>query len=332
MSYVGIDIAAKKVDVVIRKNGHNQKATVHEQSVEGREKLAEMLKSLSPQCIVMEATGIYFLDLAYTLHRHGLSVSVINPKSYHHFAKSLLLSSKTDAIDAALLAQYGEMYKPKAWEPPQKTCRDLRAIGRKLNRLTYQRTQMKNALHAMKSTNETPDYLIEDEKEGIDTLNQRIAKLTQIARVLVDQDANLARGFECLKSAKGVGETTALMVLSELCVLPKTMKSSQISRYAGLDVKQTQSGSSVRSAGRISKAGNGYLRQSLYMSALSSARYEKRANAFYLGLIASGKKKKQALCAVMRKYLTGLWACIKNEEAFDSEKLFSDIHFEKMNR
>ncbi|MDP2141855.1 MAG: IS110 family transposase, partial [Gammaproteobacteria bacterium] len=34
----------------------------------------------------------------------------------------------------------------------------------------------------------------------------------------------------------------------------------------------------------------------------------------------------QALCAVMRKYLTGLWACIKNDVPFDSSSLFSDIH------
>ncbi|HES75389.1 MAG TPA: IS110 family transposase, partial [bacterium] len=32
---------------------------------------------------------------------------------------------------------------------------------------------------------------------------------------------------------------------------------------------------------------------------------------------------------VMRKYLTGLWACVQSKMPFDSTKLFSDIHLEK---
>jgi len=34
----------------------------------------------------------------------------------------------------------------------------------------------------------------------------------------------------------------------------------------------------------------------------------------------------QAVGAVMRKYLTGIWACLKTDQPFDSAKLFSEIH------
>ncbi|MGI9573258.1 transposase, partial [Alloalcanivorax xenomutans] len=81
-------------------------------------------------------------------------------------------------------------------------------------------------------------------------------------------------------------------------------------------------GTSVNRPGRISKAGNVYLRSALYMPALSAVRYDPNAKAFYEALVARGKKKIQALVAVMRKYLTGLWACLKTDTPFDSSRLF----------
>jgi hypothetical protein len=78
--------------------------------------------------------------------------------------------------------------------------------------------------------------------------------------------------------------------------------------------------------GRISKAGNAYLRAALYMPALSAVRHAPRVKAFYETLQKRGKKKIQALCAVMRKYLTGLWVCFKLNVPFNSSFLFSSVH------
>jgi transposase len=83
----------------------------------------------------MEATGMYYLDLAIELHAAGLPVSVINPRSFHNFAKLMLQNSKTDEIDAQLLAEYGERMGPRLWVPPTAEQMMLRAIGRHINRL-----------------------------------------------------------------------------------------------------------------------------------------------------------------------------------------------------
>ena len=88
----------------------------------------------------------------------------------------------------------------------------------------------------------------------------------------------------------------------------------------------SQSGTSVHKLPRLSKAGNAYLRSALYMPALSASAHDPRAHAFYLALQGRGKKKMQALGAIMRKYLTGLWACVRYNQDFDSTKLFSKIH------
>ena len=78
----------------------------------GRKAAVKKLQALKPTSIVMEATGIYYLDLAIELHAADLPVSVINPKSFHNFAKLMLVNSKTDAIDAQLLSEYEGAYDP----------------------------------------------------------------------------------------------------------------------------------------------------------------------------------------------------------------------------
>lgn len=323
---VGIDIAAKTFDMVSRQSGKSSKPVTFPQTPEGHAAVVKQLKTLKPQSIVMEATGIYYLDLAVAMAKAGLPVSVINPKSFRHFAALKLNGTKTDGVDAALLAEYGERMTPRLWAPPSSLCLMLRDVGRQINRLTSNRTQAKNRLHALSSTRTTHPLLIEDEKEGIALLDRRIERLTNAAVELVQQDAALSRHMENLCAAKGVGRATAIAVLAELMVLPRDLKAPQVSRYAGLDIRLTQSGSSVNRPARLSKAGNAYLRGALYMPVMSAVQHDPRAKAFYDALVARGKKKIQAQCAVMRKYLTGMWACIKDETAFDSSLLFSEEH------
>lgn len=323
---VGIDIAARTFDLVVRQAGKVGKPESFNQTPADHATVIRQMQKLQPDVIVMEATGIYYFDLAVALAQAGLPVSVINPKSFRHFAALKLTGTKTDGIDAALLAEYGERMAPRLWTPPEEACLALRDIGRQINRLIGTRTQAKNRLHALMATRHRVPLLIEDEREGIAWLDRRIDRLSQAALALIEDHAVLARHFAHLCAAKGIGTATALAVLAELMVLPAGLKASQVSRYAGLDVRLTQSGSSVNRPARLSKAGNAYLRAALYMPAMCAVRHDPRAKAFYETLVARGKKKIQAQCAVMRKYLTGLWACIQTDSAFDSSLLFSEEH------
>lgn len=326
-TYAGIDVSAQSVELVLRQNGRRISRETFTQSPEGHRQLERRLRGAQPQRVVLEATGVYYLDLAVTLAHAGLPVSVINPRSFHHFAKLKLQVSKTDGIDADLLAEYGERMTPEIWTPPDPSRLTLRDLGRQINRLTATRTQAKNRLHALRARQGVLDLLIQDEVDAIAALDRRIQRLTQAARDLLGQQPDLARQAEHLDSAKGVAEASAIALLAELCVLPASLKSAQVARYAGLDVCLRQSGTSVHGVSRISKAGNAYLRAGLYMPALSAVRYDPYARAFYEALHRRGKKKLQALCAVMRKLLTGFWACLKTAQPFDSAKLFSEVHF-----
>lgn len=325
-TYVGIDVGAKRCEWAGCEAQHTVAGGSFEQTPSGHAAIIARLQRFAPVRIVLEATGVYYFDLALALVGAGLPVAVINPKSFHHFAKLRLVASKTDRLDAALLAEYAERMAPPLWTPPAPACLALRDIGRQISRLTHARAQAKNRLHALAAKRTTPPLLLADERAGIRTLDRRIARLAKAAEQSIAQDPVLAQSFAHLGSAKGIGRVSAVALLAELCVLPEQMKSAQLSRHAGLDVRLTQSGSSVHKPGRLSKTGNRYLRAALYMPALSAARTDPAARAFYQALIARGKKKMQALCALMRKYLTGLWACLKANEPFDSSRLFSSSH------
>jgi transposase len=325
-TWVGIDIAAKDVELVSRIDGKSSRPMKFKQTSEGHQRVIKHLRALAPSGVVLEATGVYYLDLAVALFRAGLPVMVNNPKSFHHFAKLMLKPSKTDGIDTALLAEYGERMTPVRWIPPDTTRLGLRDIGRQINRLTASRTQAKNRLHALQAKGMTLSLLLEDEQEGIALLDRRIARLQEAALTLVADSEELSVQLPHLTTAVGVGTASAIALLGELCVLPREMKAPQVSRHAGLDVRLNLSGTSVHRPARLSKAGNAYLRAAMYMPAMSAVRYDARAKAFYDGLVGRGKKKIQALCAVMRKYLTGLWACLQHGTPFDSTKLFSDCH------
>lgn len=327
--HVGLDVGSRSTAMVWRDKGRAAGSWDIAQTPKGRKAAVKKLIALKPLSVVMEATGIYYLDLALELNAAGLPVSVINPKSSRNFAKLVLQHSKTDAIDAQLLAEYGERMTPRLWTPPSPAQLELRAIGRHINRLIGHCTRAKNELHALKATETTSAMLIEDEEEAIAMFGKRIERFRQAGRDIIAGCPALQEQFDHMVAAPGMGDVSTFAVLAELTILPVTLKSSQVSRYAGLDVRLNQSGTSVDKPGRLSKGGNAYLRSAMFMPAMSAIRCDPYVKAFYDALIGRGKRKMQAICAVMRKYLTGLWACMHAGEDFDTAKLFSEKHLLK---
>jgi len=262
--FIGIDISAKSFDLVVRKQNKPSKPKCFEQSVDGHQRCLKMLKKLKPTLIVMEATGVYYLDLAIMLYKANLPIAVINPASFKRFAELMLTQSKTDSIDAALLAEFAQRMEPRLWVAPTSQCIDLKDLGRQKQRLTSDKVRAKNRLHAFQFKRATHTVLVQDMLESIEHYEKRIALLTDAALEIIHQDDTLSRQFQSLVSAKGIGQTSAIAILAEFSILSKDMKAKQVSRYAGFDVKLSQSGTSVNGASRISKAGNAYLRAALF--------------------------------------------------------------------
>lgn len=274
--------------------------------------------------VAMEATGVYYLDLALELDEAGIEVMVVNPRVMHHYAKAHGTRSSTDTISAKLLADYVQRMEFQPWEPPSGAHFELRAIGRQLNHLVHDRTVQRNRLHALQSSKHgRSKILIQDEKQGIATLTKRIVRLETEAWRLILQSPELKRISDHITSAKGFAKRSAVMILAELVLLPRSLKSKQCACHAGLDVRLKKSGTSVEGRPRLSKWGNAYIRAALYLPVLTAVRHDPIARAHYLRLQRRGKPKMKALGAMMRKYLTGIWATIQTDQPFDTAKLFN---------
>ena len=150
---------------------------------------------------------------------------------------------------------------------------------------------------------------------------KRILELRRAAVRLMRSDAQLLRRWQHLQTIPGMGENSSLAVLGELAVLPDTLDERQWVAHSGLDPKHHRSGSSIEEKARISKAGNRYLRATLYMPALVAVQHDPALTAFYQRLVSRGKSKLQALVAVMRKLLHAAWGMFHHDQPYDGAKL-----------
>jgi transposase len=322
-TFAGIDVGAETLVLVIRKNEVSMKAQRFANTAADRQRLVKKLAKFPDIRVCLEATGVYYLDLAIALHDAGIRVMVLNPKASHHFAQVLLRHSKTDTVDADTLAQYAERMPYQPWVRPLNEALALRAFARRLHALTRAKAAAKNQLHAITFGPNTPKAIARDLKLAIAQLEKRIQGLTREALAFIALHAPLKQPFALLLTVKGIGETSAIALLGELLLLPAGLTHKQWVKFAGLDPRHFQSGKSIDKRARLSKAGNRYIRQALYMPALTAKTHDPHVKAYFDHLTANGKKPLQAVCAVMRKLLHAIHGMLKHHQPFDNTRFYA---------
>lgn len=320
---LALDIGAKQHAFAWAFQGHKETGVVANTSAALRPFLADLIRRGGSLRVLMEATGIYYLDVALMAAEHGAQVSVVNPKAAHAFAKAMQQRNKTDRLDASMLLDFLERMPFIAWTAPCKARLELRCYGRYLVQLTEESTVARNRLHALLSTQSSPAYLRADLKRFIASLEKRIERIRAHALALIEAEPSLHARFDALTTFIGIAEVSAVSLLSELAVLPPTLSSRACVCQAGLDPRVFESGTSVHKTPRISRHGNHYLRRALFHPALTASQHDPLAKAFKQRLLGRGEKKMQANVAIMRKMLTAAWAIVRHPQPYDAAKLYS---------
>jgi transposase len=322
LSYVGVDVGQATLDVAARPpSGEPRTAQFANTRAGHRQLITWLSKGGRSARVVLEATGVYSLDLAVALEGAArIEVMVVNPRAAHQFAAACLQRSRTDATMAGVLREYAARMEFVPWTPPAAARRELRTITRRLATLTKEKARELNRQHAATATAETPAVVRNDLAVNVRHLQRRLAALERHAVALITADPDLQPIFQRVLSVCGIGETTAIELLGELLVLPADMTARQWVAHCGLDVRHVTSGTSVHQVPRISKQGNAHLRRILYMPALVAVQYEPHVRAFYEQLVAAGKTPRQALVAVMRKLLHAIHGMLKTQTDFDGSK------------
>jgi transposase len=314
---LGIDIAKLKFNACLIRQSGKLKHKVFPNSDTGFEQLAEWLSKQGVERVhaCMEATGTYGEALSLFLYQTGHIVSVVNPAATKAFAQSRLSRTKTDRVDAELIARFTQAQAPPAWTPLPQEVRELQALVRRLESLIEMRVAEENRL----SSGITVKAVRASVEEHLAYLNEQIKRTEESIREHINKHPGLKRQSELLDSIPGIAETTAALLLSEITDIKQYRSARQVAAYAGLVPRERQSGSSLRGRARLSKIGNARLRKALYFPAITALRCSPFFQAWAKGLQERGKCKMTVICAVMRKLVHVAYGVLKSGQEFDPQ-------------
>ena len=267
--------------------------------------------------ILMEATGIYYEQLAWFLYQQGYQVSVILPTKAKRYMQAIGLKSKNDKIDATGLARMGLEQRLPLWQPLSENIYHLRLLTRQLEDFNNQRTVFLNQLHALAYSAYSVKEIEKSLKKMIHELEKAISKLEKAIEQLIKQDPVLFAKVEKIIAIKGVGLKTIAVLLAETNGFLSFENQGQLVSYSGYDIVENQSGQRAGKS-RMSKKGNAHIRRAMHMPALGVVRHGVPSFvALHQRLIARGRTKMQAYVAVQRKLLILIWALWRKDQAYD---------------
>ena len=319
--FCGIDVSQATLAIaLLLPDGRCKVSSCNNTAADHRRLASQLANGPGPMLVVLEATSTYGLDLALTLHATpGLTVALINPRAAHYFAGASMQRAKTDPLDAAGLALLAQRLQPAAWQPPSELALQLRDLGRRLAELASLRKDEKNRLHAA-SQSRTGVAKAVSLQRAIAWLDSELLRVEAEAMALLKRDPQLAEDFRLLDTAPGIARRSAIELLGEFACLPPGLEPQQWVAMAGLDPRPVESGSSLCAPRRISRRGTPHIRATLFMCILSTIRCDPGAQRRYADLVARGKPKRVAQCALMRKMIHALWAMLQYRQPWDSDR------------
>ena len=252
---------------------------------------------------VMEATGVYHEKLAYYLDGQSFDVSVVLPNKLSNYFKTLDVKTVTDKTASEAIAQFGLERQLENWKRPKEVFRKLRQVVRERDQIVVERTLVKNQLHAEEAEAEPNANSLKRLKKRIALLDRQEQEIKEEINGLLKKDKEVTQTVSRICTIPGIACLTAVSILAETNGFELVRNRRQLASYAGFDVKEKLSGTSVKGKPRISKKGNKYLRKAMYMPALTAIRHSEQFKSLYTRLISKHGIKMKAAVAVQRKLL-----------------------------
>ena len=259
-------------------------------------------QSKAPVYFVMEATGVYYENLAYFLSDNKQPVVVVLPNKTKNFSKTLEIKSKTDKLDAKKITQFGLEKQLQLWKVPDPTMKALKALAREYNSIKQMIVKIKNQIHAKDYAHQPLKESQRRSEAALAVFQKQIKEIEKQIQQLVDKDPDLNDRIKKIEKIKGLGFMSIVSIIAETDGFALIKNEKQLASYAGLDVVYNESGLKKHKTS-ISKKGNKHLRRAVYMPALSACRWNPKMKQLYIRLVIEKKIKKVALIAVARKLL-----------------------------
>ena len=327
---LGIDVAQKELVVCLGRMSDDSTNVIYAHktfanTVKGFLNLMLWVKKNTDETVsvrfVMEATGVYHESFAYFLDEKGYDLSIVLPNKISNYFKTLDVKTITDKTASEAITLFGLERKLENWNRPKLIYKKMKQLTRERDQIVQERTMVKNMQHAEKVEAEPNKSTLLRLKQRIVFLNKQEKAIKDEIAVLIKNDEETARNVKLICTIPGVGVLTAATVLAETNGFELIRNKRQLSSYAGFDVREKQSGTSVKGKPRISKRGNKYLRKCMHLPALAAIRHDEHRKSIFIRLVAKHGIKMKAAVAIQRRLLEMTYTIFKTQTAYDKTYL-----------
>lgn len=302
---IGVDVSQDHLDAHVRPAGLRQRFA---NTAAGIAELLDWVRPHAAERIVFESTGPYQKAAVGALLAAGLPVVVVNARQVRDFAKAMNYLAKTDRIDAAVIAHFGEVATTTVRPLESQEIRKLRELYDRRGQLVRILAMEKNQRHAATVAGASPQVLTSI-AQLIDYLEGQIGDLEQRLDQIIESAAAFRTRNEILQTITGIGPQVSRTLLAHLPELGKYSRQT-IAALVGLAPFNDDSG--THTGQRHIRGGRSKVRVGLYQAAIAAIRHCPRMKAFYASLKARGKASRVAIIAVARKILVLANALIRD--------------------
>lgn len=323
---LGIDVAQKELVVTLGRMQDDLTIELYAYYVfknteKGFLKLSEWVNKLTDNAIkvqyVMEATGVYHQKFAYYLDEKEEDISIVLPNKISNYIRTLDIKTITDKTCSEAIARFGLERKLDNWKKPKEIYRVLKQLTRERRQITDERTIVKNQLHAEETEAMPHQSSLERLKKRILFLNTLEKEIKNEIQTSIKEHKDLMADIANICTIPGISILTAATVIGETNGFELIRSKKQLTSYAGLDVKEKLSGTSVKGKPTISKRGNRHLRSCLHLPALSTIKWDDNFRDQYARIVAKHGIKMKGCVAVQRKLLELIYVIYKSKTAYD---------------
>jgi transposase len=266
---------------------------------------------LAPALVVLEATGGFEIPAAAALAAAGLAVCVVNPRQARDFAKATGRLAKSDRIDAAVLAHFGEAVRPQPRALPAPEVAALDALLGRRRQLLDMLTMETNRLGSCRD-----EAVRADLRAHVSWLQERLGGTERALKEAIQASAAWREKEDLLRSIPGIGPVASRTLLAAMPELG-AVSGRQAAALAGLAPYDDDSGK--RRGQRRVRGGRAEVRGVLYLAALAAGRFNPVFRAFKERLKKAGKKPKVILVAIARKLVVLANAVLRDRKPWTPE-------------
>lgn len=326
----GIDVAQKELVVCLARLCDDLTPELYAHKAfpnnkKGFASMAAWMKKHTDEAVtvryVMEATGVYHELFAYFLDDNGCEVSIVLPNKISNYMRTLDIKTVTDKTASEAIARFGLERKLDRWKRPAKIFRSIKQLTRERDQIVQERTIAKNQRHAEKAEAFPNSSSLSRINERIRLLNKQEKAINAEVKELIASQTEVKDLVTRLCTLPGIAEKTAAIIIGETNGFELIRNRRQLASYAGFDIKEKQSGTSVKGKARISKKGNRHLRKALHFPALTAIRTNERFKDIFSRLVSKHGIKMKAAVAVQRRLLEMCFTIHSKNTTFDKEYL-----------